>query len=107
MPLDPVIQSLFEQFPQLAIRPVWEKTPAEARVLFKQFCQFRPIPRSWRSEVEDVKMPGPAGPLGLRIYNPGSGGRRGVAGDFSTFTAGGFRGRRSGLLRRALPYACQ
>lgn len=70
MPLDPVIQSLFQEFPQLAIRPVWEKTPAEARALFKQFCQFADPKIVAIGKSEDIKMPGPAGPLGLRIYTP-------------------------------------
>ena len=61
MPLDPVIQSLFEQFPQLAIRPVWEKTPPEARALFKQFCQFADPKIVAIGKSEDIKMPGPAG----------------------------------------------
>ena len=70
MPLDPVIQALFEEFPQLAIRPVWEKTPAEARLLFKQFCQFAGPKIVAIGKSEDIKMPGPAGPLGLRVYTP-------------------------------------
>src|SRR4029077_9578360 len=70
MPLAPVIQALFEQFPQLAIRPVWEKTPAEARALFKQFCQFADPKIVAIGKSEDIKMPGPAGPLGLRVYTP-------------------------------------
>src|SRR6266550_1794942 len=70
MPLDPVIQALFEQFPQLAIRAVWEKTPAEARVDFKRFCQFANPQGGAIGKTEDIKVPGPAGPLGLRIYTP-------------------------------------
>ena len=70
MPLDPVIQVLFEQFPQLAIRAVWEKTPAEARVDFKRFCQFANPQGGAIGKMEDIKVPGPAGPLGLRIYTP-------------------------------------
>jgi acetyl esterase len=70
MPLDPVIQSLFEEFPQLAIRPVWEKTPAEARALYKQFCQFADPNIVAIGKSEDIKMPGPAAPLGLRVYTP-------------------------------------
>src|SRR3979490_1991728 len=68
MPLDPVIQALFQEWPQLATRPVWEKTPAEARALFKQFCQFADPKVVAIGKSEDIKMPGPAGPLGLRIY---------------------------------------
>ncbi|HMI95000.1 MAG TPA: alpha/beta hydrolase [Micropepsaceae bacterium] len=70
MPLDPVIQSLFEQWPLLATRPVWEKTPVEARADFKRFCQFANPQGGAIGKIEDIKMPGPAGPLGLRIYTP-------------------------------------
>jgi acetyl esterase len=70
MPLDPVIQALFEQFPQLAIRAVWERTPAEARVDFERFCQFANPQGGAIGKTEDIKVPGPAGPLGLRIYTP-------------------------------------
>ena len=40
MPLDPVIQALFQQMPQLASYPMWEKTPAQARLEFKALCQI-------------------------------------------------------------------
>ncbi len=70
MPLDPVIQALFEQFPQLAHRAVWERTPAEARADFKRFCEFANPPGGAIGKIEDIKIPGPAGPLGLRIYTP-------------------------------------
>ena len=64
MPLDPIIQALFQEWPQLAIRPVWEKTPVEARALFKQFCQFADPKIVAIGKSEDIKMPGPAGPIG-------------------------------------------
>ncbi len=70
MPLDPVIQALFAQWPQLATRAVWEKTPAEARADFKHFCQFANPNIAPIGKTEDIKMPGPAGPLGLRVYTP-------------------------------------
>ena len=56
MPLDPVIQALFEQFPQFAIRPVWEKTPAEARVDFKRFCEFANPQGGAIGKTEDIKV---------------------------------------------------
>jgi acetyl esterase/lipase len=40
MQLDPVIQALFQQMPQLAQFPTWEKTPAQAREAFKWLCQL-------------------------------------------------------------------
>ena len=70
MPLDPVIQALFERLPQLASAAVWEKTPAEARIDFKRFCQFADPHVAAIGKTEDIKVPGPAGPLALRIYTP-------------------------------------
>jgi acetyl esterase len=70
MPLDPVIQALFEQWPQLATRAVWEKTPAEARADFRQFCRFANPQSGAIGKTEDIKMPGPTGLLGLRVYTP-------------------------------------
>ncbi len=70
MPLDPLIQALFQEWPNLAINPVWEKAPAQARADFKQFCQFADPKMVAIGKSEDIKMPGPAGSLGLRIYTP-------------------------------------
>src|SRR5258706_2160178 len=70
MPLDPVIQALFQEWPNLAINPVWEKAPAEARADFKQFCRFADPRMVAIGKSEDIKMPGPAGAPGLRVYTP-------------------------------------
>lgn len=70
MPLDPIIQALFQEWPRLATNAVWEKTPPEARADFKQFCRFADPKIVAIGKSEDITMPGPAGPLGLRIYTP-------------------------------------
>src|SRR5258706_14992262 len=90
MPLDPVIQALFEQFPQLAIRPVWEKTPAEARVDFKRFCQFANPQGGAIGKTEDIKVPGPAGRPPPRKYTPGAAGGRPPPGPPPLSPRGGF-----------------
>src|SRR6185312_14597422 len=70
MPLDPVIQALFPQMPSLANYPVWEKTPAEARESFKAFCRLAEPQSVAIGKTVDVKAPGPAGEIALRIYTP-------------------------------------
>jgi acetyl esterase len=70
MPLDPMIQALFASMPNLASYPVWEKSPAEARETFKQFCRLAEPKSVAIGKTEDVKAPGPGGDLVLRIYTP-------------------------------------
>jgi acetyl esterase len=70
MPLDPVIQALFQQMPQLASYPMWEKTPAQARLEFKALCQIADPKAAAIGKTEDIAAPGPAGPIPLRIYTP-------------------------------------
>ena len=70
MPLDPVIQALFERMPDLANYPAWEKSPADVREDYKRFCQFAEAKSAAIGKTEDVSVPGAAGPIGLRIYTP-------------------------------------
>jgi acetyl esterase len=70
MPLDPVIQALFEQMPLLANYPIWEKPIEEARAAFKSFCQFADSKVAAIGKTENIEAQGPAGPIALRIYTP-------------------------------------
>src|SRR5678815_6077650 len=70
MPLDPTIQALFQQMPQLAHFPTWEKTPAQAREEFKWLCQLADPKASPIGKTEDIKASGPLGPIPLRVYTP-------------------------------------
>lgn len=70
MTLDPVIEALFRQMPQLASSPIWEKTPAQAREEFKWFCQLTDPKASAIGKTEDIKAEGPSGPIPLRVYTP-------------------------------------
>ena len=70
MPLDPVIQSLFAQMPQLATYPMWEQSPQEARAAFKTLCQFAAPPAAAIGKIEEHKADGSAGPIPLRVYTP-------------------------------------
>jgi acetyl esterase len=70
MPLDPTIQALFQQMPMLASYPMWEKTPAQARLEFKALCQIGNPAAAAIGKTEDIQAPGPAGPIPLRVYTP-------------------------------------
>ena len=70
MTLDPVIQALFRQMPQLASSPIWEKTPAQAREEFKWLCQLTDPKASPIGKTEDIEADGPSGPISLRVYTP-------------------------------------
>ncbi|HXJ02232.1 MAG TPA: alpha/beta hydrolase [Micropepsaceae bacterium] len=70
MPLDPTVQALFQQVPQFAAYPMWEKSPEEARLEFKALCQFADPKAAAIGKIEDIETPGPAGPIPLRIYTP-------------------------------------
>ena len=70
MPLDPVIQTLFTQLPQLANYPMWEQSPSDARAAYKKMCQFAAPPAVPIGKVEDRKADTPAGPVPIRIYTP-------------------------------------
>ncbi len=70
MPLDPVIQALFAQMPNLANYPMWELSPAQAREEFRKLCQFADPKDVAIGKTENITMPGPAGPLPLRVYTP-------------------------------------
>jgi acetyl esterase len=70
MPLDPVIQALFQQMPQFATYPLWEKSPEQARLEFKALCQIADPKEAAIGKIEDIAAPGPTGPIPLRIYTP-------------------------------------
>jgi acetyl esterase len=89
MALDPVIKALFEQMPDLAHYPIWEKTPAEARIEVKEFSDLANPKNIPIGKTESVEAPGPAGPILLRIYTPVAAGA-GVIPAIVYFHGGGF-----------------
>jgi len=70
MPLDPLIEALFRQTPQFASFPMWEKSPAQARQEFKWLCHLADPMGGPIGKTEDIRAPGPQGPIPLRIYTP-------------------------------------
>ena len=63
MPLDPVIESLFEQMPHLANYQMWRMTPDEARQEFRRLCQFANPTAPAIGKTEHAEATGPEGPI--------------------------------------------
>src|SRR5262245_39829446 len=70
MPLDPVLTALFERMPELLTYRAWEKTPQEVRDAYKALCNASEPKDVAIGRVENLEVPGPAGPLILRDYTP-------------------------------------
>src|SRR5260221_13250734 len=70
MPLDPVIQALFQRMPELVCYPTWEKSPAEARLAFKRMCSLANAQTVAIGKTEDIKTEGGDRSVPLRVYTP-------------------------------------
>jgi acetyl esterase len=64
--LDPMIQALLQQVPQLTSYAIWEKSPAEAREDFRRFSEFAAPKDLPIGSVENIT----AGDISLRSYMP-------------------------------------
>src|SRR5579864_3997828 len=69
MPLDPQARALLDQQAVLAEPPLHQMTPAEARAAVEAGID-RVTPREAVAKVEDREIPGPHGPIPVRIYTP-------------------------------------
>jgi len=74
MPLDPVIRALFDRIPEFSSYAIWEHTPAEAREAYRVLCRAAGPQIVAIGKVEELKFPGPANELRLRVYTPVAGG---------------------------------
>ena len=71
MPLDPQAQAVIDQVNALGLPPVWEVSPAQARLN----AASRPRPAGPAvASVVDRSIPGPDGEVAVRIYSPAGGG---------------------------------
>jgi acetyl esterase len=70
MPLDPVIIALAERMPDFLTYRIWERTPQEARDLYRKFCDASEPHDITIGKSESVEAPGPARPIMLRAYTP-------------------------------------
>ena len=68
MPLDPLVRSLLDLAAAQNTTPLTSMTPAQAREMFEKLRL--PMPGDPVAKVEDRRIPGPAGEIPLRIYQP-------------------------------------
>ena len=66
MPIDPVLLAVLEAFP-MQFDDLGSMTAQEVRTLFEQ---GNPPPGEDVASVEDLEVPGPDGPLPVRVYRP-------------------------------------
>lgn len=73
MVLDPQVREVFERAAALGLTPYEEQEPHEARASYRQVVQARRGPQAVPEPVaatEDRAIPGPAGPLPVRVFTP-------------------------------------
>ena len=68
--LHPQIVKALEAMERLGLRPIETMTPAEARAQMEATAQSRKAEKLPVGRVEERAVPGPAGPLLLRLYWP-------------------------------------
>jgi acetyl esterase len=68
MPLDPAFQGLFAQLEAAGGPALHELSPAQAREAYAALTL--PAPEVSLAAVEDHHLPGPAGPVPVRVYRP-------------------------------------
>jgi acetyl esterase len=72
--LHPQIQQVLKAMAALDLRPIEAMTPAEARAQMEATAQSRKAEPLPVARVEERMMPGPAGPIRLRLYWPNAAG---------------------------------
>src|ERR1051325_5683458 len=87
--LHPQIVKAIEAMRAAGLRPIEEMTPAEARQRRRERARARraePLPVG---RIEDRTMPGPAGPIRLRLYWPNVSGSAGKVPAVVSYHGGG------------------
>lgn len=68
--LDPVLAMALAQMAESGQPEIWQLSPEEARAMFNAMTPMFDGPAPEVHQVEDRTIPGPGGPLPLRIYTP-------------------------------------
>src|SRR6516225_2851269 len=66
----PQIKKVLKMQAEAGLRPIEAMTPAEARVQMEATARARKAEPLPVARVEEREMPGPAGPIRLRLYRP-------------------------------------
>ncbi|PPR27936.1 MAG: hypothetical protein CFH38_00226, partial [Alphaproteobacteria bacterium MarineAlpha10_Bin1] len=70
MPLHPQVQKLVDELNALEEESVWDRPIADVRAEFDELANLFAAPGPAVSRVENREIPGPHGPIPLRIYWP-------------------------------------
>ncbi|MCW5626394.1 MAG: alpha/beta hydrolase [Burkholderiales bacterium] len=70
MPLDPQVRSLLDAAEKAGLQPLWQLTPDQARAQYRMRVQRMEAKNVPIHKVEELRIPGPDRPIGLRIYWP-------------------------------------
>ena len=70
MALDAIVKGLLEQMSANPMPKLWEVAPAQGREMFRMLASTLEPPAVAIGKIENRTMPGPGGPLKLRIYTP-------------------------------------
>lgn len=70
MSLHPDAQAVLDKLASMKLAPLDALSPAEAREQFKQSREVFLAPTEAVAQVRDQSLPGPHGPIGVRVYRP-------------------------------------
>ena len=89
MPLDPLVKAFLDQMSALPAPKLWMLTPTQAREAFKTTMRFSGPKDVPVGKIDNISIPGPAGPMRLRVYKPVAAGGEALP-VFVYFHGGGF-----------------
>jgi acetyl esterase len=72
MAINPQVQSLLDEFEKQGLPPFEQLSPTQARLVSLGFRDLQGEPENV-GEISDILVPGPAGSLPVRVYNPSPG----------------------------------
>jgi acetyl esterase len=76
--LDPQAAAFIREVEAAGVPPIWEMAPAAARALQRNFVARLSGEPEGVARIEDRSVPGPAGPIPVRVYTPAGSGPFGV-----------------------------
>ncbi|NNE85522.1 MAG: alpha/beta hydrolase, partial [Alphaproteobacteria bacterium] len=70
MALHPQVVTLIAKMAEADLKPVVEMSPVDARVQFDMVAKVPDEKRTPVGNIEDIRLPGPAGQMAVRLYRP-------------------------------------
>jgi acetyl esterase len=89
MSLDAIVKGLLDQMSANPMPKLWDIPPAQGREMYRMMASTLEPQGISIGKIENMTMPGPAGPIALRAYTPVAGGGAGLPA-LVYFHGGGF-----------------